>query len=370
MNVLIVAPNITVGGVESYIANTLANIELRDCNIVVDIFIKGRNPDHHFSETWKKYANMVYEPAAQENRFQTVYRLFQTLKNQRYDIVHAHQALCAPAMLFSRFFGVPRRIVQSHLDIPPGISPRDQLPGLMLWIRRKIYLHNATDFLACSAAAAEYMFGKKTAEHAIIARNGIDTRKFRFRENERSARKKELGLENSFVIGHVGRFHEQKNHKFLIEIFREIAARDKGARLLLIGTGDLEDEVRSLVKKYCLEEKTIFVGPTDAVQDYMCGMDVFVLPSLYEGLGIVNVEAQASGLPCVVSDTVPQEAHLTDRIEFLPLEAGAGFWAEKILQYHPDIYQRDRKEAWREVYNAGYDISDTARTIQILYQNT
>lgn len=102
----------------------------------------------------------------------------------------------------------------------------------------------------------------------------------------------------------------------------------------------------------------------------MCGMDVFVLPSLYEGLGIVNVEAQASGLPCVVSDTVPQEAHLTDRIEFLPLEAGAGFWAEKILQYHPDIYQRDRKEAWREVYNAGYDISDTARTIQILYQNT
>lgn len=370
MKVLIVAPNEGTGGVESYIANTLAGMELENSNILIDIFLVGRNPEHHFSAMWKKCANAVYGPPARESRLQTERRLYRTIKNHRYDIVHAHLSLCAQTMLYARLLGVPHRMVQSHIEIPSGIPSRNQMQDMKQWLRRKIILHCATDFLACSTAAAEYMFGKKVAEHTVIARNGIDTKKFRFREEERTRRRKELNVENRFVIGHIGRFHEQKNHKFLVEVFRELVAREENARLLLIGAGPLESEVHSLVQQNHLEEKVLFLGTTDAVEDYLCAMDAFVFPSLYEGLGIVNVEAQASGLPCVVSDIVPREARLTDRIEFLPLEAGAEFWAEMILRYHPNRYQADRQEAWREIYEAGYDISDTAKAMQVFYQKT
>lgn len=201
MRVLIVAPNEGTGGVESYIANTLAGMELENNDILIDIFLVGRNPEHHFSAMWNKCANAVYGPSTQESRLQRERRLYRTIQNHRYDIVHAHLSMCAQTMLYAKLLGVPHRMVQSHIEIPSGISADSQMQDMKRWLRRKIILHCATDFLACSTAAAEYMFGKKAAEHTVIARNGIDTKKFRFREEERTRRRKELSVENRFLIG-------------------------------------------------------------------------------------------------------------------------------------------------------------------------
>ena len=155
----------------------------------------------------------------------------------------------------------------------------------------------------------------------------------------------------------------------MIEIFRQIVKREPSARLLLIGGGLLEDEIRLLANEYRLNEKVIFVGAVDTVEKYMCAMDLFVLPSLYEGLGMVNIEAQASGLPCIVSDTVPEEARLTELLEFEPLASGAEVWADKILRRWSGGCPVNREGAWIAVRKAGYDIADTARAVQELYQS-
>lgn len=367
---LIVPREIAVGGVEAYIANTYSHMNLSD--ISVDVFAPARiPPENCFVSKWREIGFTIYEHPIEGGRvkrlFSLGWSLYHFLKSHHYDIVHTHitgMTLIATAILCARIRKVPYRVVHSHFCIVSNNIFRKAVSSIC----RKVIVSCATDLTACSDGAAEYCFGKKAAKHAVIARNGIDAKKFCFHKNVRTRLRKQLELENCFVIGHVGRFEEQKNHRFLLEIFRETVRRDERARLLLIGAGSLEEEMRRLAERYHIGEKVIFLGTTDVVEDYMCAMDIFAFPSLFEGLGIVSIEAQASGLPCVVADTVPREAEITDRIEFLPLTAGADVWADKLLQYHPDSYRKDRESAWHEVYDAGYDILETAKTIQRIYE--
>lgn len=366
---LIMTTKITVGGEEAYIANTLAQLDLK--NISVDIFVPARiPPGNPFVSKWRETGCTIYEHPFEGSRLKRLLsisgRLYRFLKLHRYDIVHTHIdgiELLAATVLCARICGAPGRIVHSHFSKPPV----NVIQTFIRFICRKVIVGSATDLVACSDDAARYLFGEKASKRAEIAKNGIDVKKFRFRETARLRLRKQLGLENCFVIGHVGRFEEQKNHRFLLKIFRETVRRDATARLLLIGAGSLEEEIHCLAETYQVSEKIIFLGTTEAVEDYMCAMDVFALPSLFEGLGIVNIEAQASGLPCVVADVVPREAEVTDWIEFVPLAAGAEVWAGKLLRYRPDRYHRDREDSWRNVYDAGYDISETAKTIQRIY---
>ena len=242
--------------------------------------------------------------------------------------------------------------VVSFPDLPGCLTCADTLEQAM---------RNATDFLTCSRPAALDLFGEEAAQKAVILKYGIDTRRFAFSASVREECREELGLAGSdYVIGHIGRFAEQKNHRFLIDIFYEVSKVCPEARLLLLGEGTLQEEIRQRVSQYGLEDKVIFAGVTERTERYYCAMDVFVLPSLFEGLGIVNLEAQASGLSCVVSDAVPREVDVSGRMEFLPL-GDAKAWRDSLLKHKGLAHEREGD--WRDVYDAGYDVEKTAQAL-------
>lgn len=370
VNVLVVLNgSLAMGGAETYLANSIEHICMNGIN--VDILNISKSTSLEMSARLTTDGCQLYDLQFSDteiNKIRFGVRLYRFLKSHNYDIVHVNSgriSIQVTSLLAARLSGTKIRIAHSHSTGSEAGIFKESIRTIL----RKVITQNATMLVACSRNAAIWTFGKNAADNTIIAKNGIDAKKFAFSKNVRNTYRQKLGWEDCFVVGHVGRFAEEKNHNFLIKIFKRVVELDASARLLLVGEGPLEHEIRILVDQYGLTDKVLFAGVTNHVEYYLCAMDVFVLPSLYEGFGIVNIEAQASGLPCIVSNVVPREAHLSGQMEFLPLESGEYFWADKILQYLPDKYHAEREESWRKVVDAGYDICDTAPILQYLYKN-
>ena len=192
--------------------------------------------------------------------------------------------------------------------------------------------------LACSKEAGEWLFGNT---QFIVLNNGIDVSKYVFNQNIREEYRKILGFSDELVLGHVGRFSNQKNHNFLIDIFYEIIKINKKSKLILIGTGELENEIKEKVESLSLKEKVIFLGARADVNKIMQAMDVFILPSLFEGLPVVGVEAQASGLPCIISDTVSKDVKITDSVLQISLSLPPEEWGKKLIDFYETFERKD-----------------------------
>ncbi len=279
--------------------------------------------------------------------------LIKVLRSEKYDAVHIHgnSATMAFDLLLAALAGIPVRISHIH-------NTATNHPALHAAVKP---LLNAvvTDPAACSVPAGKWLYTKPFT----LVKNGIDPERFAFDAEARERVRRELGLSDALVIGHVGRFRRQKNHEFLLEIFDEIAGRRPDAVLLLIGEGELLEEIREKVRTTGLAEKVIFCGTTDRISDYYMAMDVFLLPSLYEGLGIAAVEAQAAALPAVLSDEVPEEAVFEENVKRLPLSESAAVWAETVIG-NAGGERGDRRE---DVRRAGYDAADLTRTLDALW---
>ena len=221
----------------------------------------------------------------------------------------------------------------------------------------------ANQYWACSKLAAEWMYGKQAAENGevTIINNAIDLEKFAFDKKKREQLRKALNLENKFVIGHVGRFMKQKNHEFLIDIFAEVSKKNNKAILLLIGDGPLKQVIENKVNILGLSAKVIFFGVRNDVADLYNAMDVFVLPSLYEGLGMVCIEAQVNNLYSIVSTKVPKEAQISSDIEFCDLGI-ADDWSDAIMQ---KISVAGKK---RMINNDKFDIKVQAKELEKKYE--
>ena len=196
--------------------------------------------------------------------------------------------------------------------------------------------------VACSEVAANWFFGKDISDVKIFP-NAVNISKYEPQKEKQEEMKKKLGLEGQFVIGHVGRFAREKNHKLLINIFENFLKKEQ-AHLILCGEGEFMEDTKNLVKEKHLEDKVSFLGMRKDIPDIFQAMDVMVFPSLFEGLPFVLVEAQASGVPCIVSDTVSPEAKLTNIIEYVKLDADLDTWTEKILEYkdYTKVSKRDQ----------------------------
>lgn len=217
--------------------------------------------------------------------------------------------------------------------------------------------------IAPSMLAAEFTFGKRCAhKHAHLVKNGVDLSAFRFDGEGRRLIREEFDLQKQFVVGHIGRFHEQKNHLFLIDIFRKIRALRQDAVLLLVGTGALEETVRNRVRELELDDAVLFLGQRFDIPQLLSAMDVFVFPSLHEGMPNTVVEAQATGLPCVIADTITKEAALTGLVSYLSLNGAAELWAETALA----ATAQSRGDTTQALRDKGYDITDTARNLMDL----
>ena len=215
--------------------------------------------------------------------------------------------------------------------------------------------------LACSDAAGHFIFGNSDFE---IIKNGIDTEKFSFNRAYRDEIRREFDIGDRFTLCHVGMFAPVKNHEFLIDIFASVVKKHPDSVLLLVGTGSETEKIREKVSGLGLSKKVIFAGRRTDVEKIMSAADAFVLPSHFEGLPLVLVEAQSSGLNCFVSDAVPEEAKLLDNFEFIPLDIGAEAWADRILSA---ALNTDRASASAVVAAAGYDCKLTAARIEKIY---
>jgi glycosyltransferase involved in cell wall biosynthesis len=215
---------------------------------------------------------------------------------------------------------------------------------------------------ACSDSAGRWMF----PNHSFtIIKNGINTRKFSFDPTARADVRKELHITESLVLGHVGRFEHVKNHTFLIDVFSELKAKVSDAVLLLVGTGSFEPQIREKVQRLGLLDSVLFLGVRSDVHRILQAVDVFVMPSLYEGLPVVTVEAQTSGVSCVFSDTISTECKMTDNVTFLSLNESPSTWASQILAGA----LRERTNCQVQITNNGYDIQSTADYLQAFYTN-
>ena len=257
--------------------------------------------------------------------------LKQLFREKKYRIVHSNiNTLSVFPLYAAKKAGVPVRIAHSHSTS----NPREWKKNLMKNALRPFSKVWATDYFACSELAGRYLFGDKTFDkgEVKIIRNAIDVEKFKFDPEARKKLRKEIGIkDDDFVVGHIGRFVEQKNHRFLIDIFAEVKKEKKNAKLVLVGQGPLREEIEEKVKNLGLEKDVFFLGQRSDTNKLYSVFDVFCLPSLYEGLPVVGVEAQANGVPCVFSDKITKEILVSPYTQMLPIDSTKD-WCLKIIE--------------------------------------
>lgn len=341
------------GGVEMVVMNYYRNIDRT--KVQFDFFaLEGSSIPQ--KEEIEKLGGRVFIVPKYTHLSQYEKAIQKLFKENNYKIVHSHMNTLSFFSLYgAKKVGVPNRISHNHSTAGKGETKKNIVKYLLRPLA-KIY---PTDLCACSKHAGNWIYGKK-ANYRIF-NNAIDLEKYKYNPVERRELRRELGLNGKKVIGHVGRFCYQKNHDFLIDILYEVLKKDENVVLMLIGEGELEKEVRNKVKKIGLENNVIFLGRRAEAYKYYQAMDVFVLPSRYEGLGMVAIEAQAAGIPTICSTEVPKEAKILDSTHFAK---DLTDYVKYILESF-DIKQRDTSN---ELRKAGYDIKTEARKLLNFYE--
>ena len=348
------------GGVEAVIMNYYEHI---DRTKVQFDFIVHNDNKIDITPKVEAMGGRVYKVTPYyKNPVAFMYGIYKVIRNHHYRIVHSNMNTLSAFSLFAAWAaGAPARILHNHSTSSPGETKRN----IMKFMLRPFARLFATHYFACSRLSGEWMYGKKMMDigKVKIVNNAIDLKKYEFNPRKREILRKELGLTDEFVIGHVGRFMFQKNHEFLIDVFAEACKKNPHMVLLLIGDGPLRSGMEEKVKNLGLTDHVKFLGLRNDVQDLYNVMDIFVLPSHYEGLPVVGVEAQANGLPCLFSTKVTKETHLTHLAQFLDLSTGASKWAERIV-----FMKHERnEEVGEELRQAGFEINKEARNLMNFY---
>ncbi len=280
-----------------------------------------------------------------------------------YDVVHVHSGPKNYYILkAARLWNIPVRVAHSHNT---GFQSKNSMSIVLGNILKKPMMDSATHLIGCSTLACQWMFGKDSVKNgkARVLLNAIDSSLFIYNEHIRNEVRTELGLTDEFVLGHVGRFEKQKNHTFLLDIFSEIVKLQPHSMLLLIGIGSLEDEMKAKAKTLGITNKVRFLGFRKDRERIMQAMDSFVFPSLYEGLSVVLLEAQASGLPVFVSGSTTTEVSYSPHIKFLSLSEGAEVWAKAIVE--KGIVKRE--DMSQTIHDAGLEITSMIDRLYKIY---
>lgn len=313
-----------------------------------------------FDKEIEKLGGKIYRLSVREdyNFFRYWHQLnFFFREHPEYRIVHGHMhSLGMFYLSAAEKNGVPVRIAHAHTN---GIlnDAKKQIKQYM----NNHFADHATDLFACSESAGKFMFGQKTYR---VINNAIDSTLFCFDANKRQEKRRELGIDDQFVIGCVGRFTPEKNQKYSIDVFRKVLKRRENATLLLIGSGPMEQEVKAYAAANGLDGKTLFIGNRRDMPELYMAMDVFLFPSVFEGLGIVGVEAQAAGTPTVATDTLPREISVTPLIHRLPL-GNVEEWADMIEMAYRDPERHQNMMHY--IQSASYDITGVASWLQDFY---
>lgn len=336
------------GGVEAVVMNYYRHIDRT--KIQFDFICDNDSTNIPYKEIEELGGKVILIPPYQKV-FKYHKELKKVLKDGNYKIVHSHiNTLSVFSLFAAKCADVPVRIAHSHSTT----NKKEWKKNIVKIILRPFTKLVATDYMACTEHAGRWMFGNKNFanDKIYILNNAIDLDKFKYNEKIRSKIRKDLNIsKDTVVIGHIGRFVAQKNHTQLIDIFNDYHKKNNNSILMLIGQGPLMEEIKEKVNNLGLNDCVIFLGQKDNVNEYYNAMDLFLFPSLYEGLGMVVIEAQVNGLPCIVSDEVPKIAKISDNIKFISIKDSGLRWVS-ILE---DLNNSSRNKSNNTAFDK-YDI--------------
>lgn len=351
--ILIVGMHPDIGGVETFIMNYFRHIDRT--KIMFD-FINWY--DHIcFEEEIIQLGGKIFNIVdVKKNPLKNYIQLKNIMKN--YEIIHIQMLSAANIipLLAAKKAKVKHRLVHSH----NGNTPKSIIKSILHLINRSFIIKNSTELLACSNLAGRWMF--KGNKFRVI-NNAIEINKYAYNKDKRTRVRKELNIQNELVIGHIGRFAEQKNHVFLIEVFEKIVKLNSNTLLLLVGTGSELEKIKNKVEKLNLTNKVKFLGLRNDIADILQAIDIFLLPSLFEGLPVTGIEAETSGVQCFFSKNISQEINITNSY-FIDLNEKPEKWAEKILLLNEKY---ERKPTGLLIEKAGYSIENEAQKLKKYY---
>lgn len=359
IRVLHILQRMEAGGSQTLLMNLYRNINRN--KVQFDFLVEYKEKYFYDDEVTQLGGKIYYTSVRQDfNILKFTRQLRKILQEGHYTIIHVHAYTIGYFVLkVAKECGVKVRIVHSHSN-----SMIRDWRSFPKWILQKLYPIYATDFFASSEDAGNYIFKHN---NFIVLKNGIDTTRFQPNLTMRKKVRSEMNLENDFVIGHVGRFNAAKNHNFLLDVFANIVKIDPNAKLLLVGSGELEKKIKEKVYSLKLENNILFLGNRKNMEDIYQAMDVFVLPSIFEGLGIVGIEAQACGVPTLCSEKIPDEANVSPLFYKMSLSEDPIRWAKKIIEISKDKYAH--KNVKKYIKNSGFDIKESTEFLENFYIN-
>ncbi|MBN1069265.1 glycosyltransferase family 1 protein [Clostridium botulinum] len=346
--------NSNLGGIESFLLNLYTQMDRS--KIQFEFVTTSDNPA--LGDRLEELGGIIHKVSSYKNIIRYCQDI-EGLLDSKFDVVHIHKnsAINILPLILAKKHNVPAVIIHSHNTAPSTTK----MLKILHFFNRGYLCKVADDRFACSKDAGKWMFGNKAFQ---IISNGILTKKFLYKNDIRKEKRNELGiLDNAVVIGHVGRFTLQKNHTFLIDIFKEFTNNNSNSVLLLIGAGELMEDVHEKVEKECLSEKVIFTGVRHDIEDLMMCMDAFVMPSLYEGLPIVGIEAQATGLPVLLSDTISRDTGVTEAVEWYSLKDNTKKIVNQIQEAVSKVTEEVRIKRNKQVVQNGFDMNVSAQKI-------
>ena len=360
--ILILPSKLTIGGAEKVAADIGLHADRSKYEIHYVVF--GDEIGAYEPELEACGCKIFHIPQPSESFAVYLKNLKHLIRTYHYDVIHAHTMFnIGWAMLAGKLYGVPVRISHAHSSLMEKCGVKVRLYETAM---RFLILTCATSYVACGVKAGERLYGKRAfRKRGKLILNGIDTQRFAFDTQKRDAFRKELGLDDKFIIGHAGHLAGVKNQRFLLELMPDILKKRPEAYLLLLGEGEDRPMLEQRIHELHLEYHVRMTGNVRNVPDYLNAMDVFAFPSLYEGMPLSIIEAQSDGLPCVISDQVPKDVFLTDLLQPLPLDAPER-WADAICAAARTVPEKYAAEMRR----SGFDTESAMQKIYRIYSGS
>lgn len=366
MNVLVFGITENPGGVESVIMNYFRHIDPK--NVHLDFLCNTKEVAYE-DELLKRGSKVFRIPMRSQDRkaYKKELKKFFDTYGKDYDALWVN--VCSLANIDylkeAKRVNIPTRIIHSH----NSMNMDSKLRGLLHQFNKKQVQKYATDYWACTQAAADWFFepSLQKSDHFKLINNAIDVSAYLYDPKIRNKKREELDWQNKWVIGNVGRLHFQKNQKFLIEAFSYIAKKYPEALLVLVGQGEDEKMLKEKVQELNLENQVQFLGVRSDIPSLLQAMDVFAFPSVFEGLGLALLEAQAASLPVLAAkEGIPLDSKITENFEYIPLAKGPKYWAEKM----EELKGKNRKIISKEEFAAsGYEIETEAKKMEQFFLN-
>lgn len=361
IKILYIGMSSNLGGIETYLINLYRNIDFKKFQLE---FLSFEDDKICFYEEILKHSNIYCIPSRIKNYIKYMEELKYLFKNKKFDYIHVNlmDFSCFEPILIAQKYSNAKIILHSHTANKNIKSIKTKI---LSKIGEKLLLKNEDYIkLACSESAGKNFFDNFKNKEFYVFNNGINIEDFIYDKTSRDSIRKQLNIKDADkVIGNVARFVDEKNHKFILKIFEKILKEDANFKLLLIGEGKLKKKIISIAKRKKIYNNIIFVSIVDNVQQYLCAMDVFFFPSKHEGLGIALVEAQANGLECIMTNSLPQELNISNRIKRLDLKKDSyDIWCKEIIEkkdYNREINLKEFEK---------YNLKNTAIILEKMYE--